>query len=505
MSNAAGYSYEAAQTGRLGGPWLGTDRDPNEDMYEVAEIATRAAQLVRNDPVMAALKCAKIVGTHGEAGLNFRSLVELDDDSAETAPDTTTDAEADLRRRIDDIIQEASAGTNLDACGQMHRREFDEAMDELATVHGEAFAVRAWLPDRPGAVTGSAWKLIRAQRVRNPPGEVNGPNLFEGITLARDGSPDGIWIAPPMRLLAYDQNPKRDRSPRAGWQWVSWYDDAGVPSVIHRIGSRPPGAYRGVSMYAPNLTMAKQTKGCLDAYVVAKRIQACHPIFIKCSDPNAAAKKDRNGAVWGPNTTIEPGKTYYIGDEGEVSFPSWSFQGADMREFLDTLYRNQFAAWGLPIDVVLAQLGETNMAASRSAWLQYYRRCGIWQTDHINQMRHPMDVAIVAEALAVGKLSMPAGMTMKQLMRGRYIRPARAMPDPKKEAEAVQAWADLGRDLTGLWAESGVDFRESTIQRASDNAWLKEYGVTATEPTGTEAQAQPEPTTDEADDAPDAE
>lgn len=494
MANAAGYQYEAAQPNRINGAWIGEDRDPNLDTYETAEIASRAAQLVRNDPVMAALKCAKLTGTHGETGLQFRSLVETDGDDQ-----SSTDAEAQLRDDIEKVIHEASEGTNLDACGQMHRRELDEAMDELATIHGESFAVRTWSPDRPGAVTGSAWKLLRAQRVRNPPGETNNARLFEGITLSKDGAPDGIWVSPPQRLYFDD---RADRSKKAGWTWTPWYDDSGVPSVLHRIGMRPPGAYRGVSMYAPNLTMAKQTKGCLDAYVIAKRIQACHPIFIRCEDPIAAAKKDRNGQVWGPNTTIEPGKVYYIGADGEVSFPSWSFQGADMREFLDTLYRNQFAAWGLPIDVVLAQLGETNMAASRSAWLQYYRRCAQWQTDHINQVRFPMDTAIVAEAIATRKLELPSGVTLKQAMRGRYIRPPRAMPDPKKEAEAVRVWADLGRDLTGLWAESGVDFRESTIQRASDDAWLRSYGVAATEPEGEQTDApQPSDDDDEADDA----
>jgi hypothetical protein len=72
---------------------------------------------------------------------------------------------------------------------------------------------------------------------------------------------------------------------------------------------------------------------------------------------------------------------------------------------------------------------------------------------------------------------MPAGMTIRQLMKGRYIRPARSMPDPLKEAMAVREWKDLGRDLTSLFGESGIDFRDSIAQREEDDRWMEEHNV----------------------------
>lgn len=464
------HSFQGASANRVQGGWL-METDPNQDwINESLDLATRATDLVRNDPVSAALLNAKTRGEQGSQGLKFRSLVEIDGDD-----NASSDAETELRQQIEALIDEASQGRNLDAQGLCTRRELETQLSELAAVAGESWLVRCDIPDRVGAVTSTCWKLIRRSRICNPPGMTDGPELFQGVALG-DGGPTGVWVGPPRRL--WSEQPKA-----AEWIFVPWYDDNGIPCVIHRIGKREAGAYRGISLYAPNLYLAKQIKNTIDAYVVAKRIQACHPIFIKCSDPVAAAKKDRNGVVWGPNTTIEPGKVYYIGEEGEVSFPTFSFQGSDMREFLDTLYRNEFAAWGLPIDVVLAQLGKTNMAASRSAWLQYYRQCDCWQDDHIEQAAHIINLCIIQEAILAGKLKVPAGMTLHQLMRGRWIRPPRSMPDPLKEAQAVRAWADLQRDLTGLFAESGVDFRESTMQREEDNRWLEEHDLDISEET----------------------
>ncbi len=456
--------YSGAGNNRLNGDWRLFERDPNIDWVQDAPVLrARAWDLYNNDPVVTALVTSKIIGTHGSRGLRFRSLYGDGDTN------TTTDQESDKRREIEDAVNRASDGCQLDADGLLTRHEMDEALDLLATVAGEGFAIRLFVPGRQRCELATCWRIIRPERVRNPPGEVDGAKLYQGIVIGEFGGPEGIWIQPPRRNGAYSYE-KRD------WVFVPWYGEDGSRNVIHRKGLSVPGCFRSVSMLAPLLAQAQQVKGVMDAYVVAKRIQACHPLFIRCDDPIEAAKKDQNGAVYGPNTRLEPGKVYYIGRDSELSAPNWSFQGADLKEFLDTNYRNMFAALGMPIDVVLAQLGETNMAASRSAWQQYYRRCEIWQDDHIEQVSGPMNESIVRESIARGELTGVSGSWSK-IMAGRYVRPPRAMPDPLKEAQAIKEWAGLGRDLTGLWAEAGIDFRESILQRAEDNKLLEAQGV----------------------------
>jgi capsid protein len=274
---------------------------------------------------------------------------------------------------------------------------------------------------------------------------------------------------------------------REDFVYIPWIAEDGSRNVIHRVGLRPPGGYRGVSAFAPLMAFAKQVKGIIEAYVVAKRVQACHPIFIQVDDPVAAAKADRNGAVWGNNTTLEPGKVYYIGKDSTVNFAAWTFNGADMRNFLDTLYRNQFAALGYPICVVLGQMSSGSNQAARSDWMQYYRTCTRRQDAHIAQCTSIIDESILREAVARGELANPDG-DWQRMLEGKYIRPARSMPDPLKEAQAVAAWAEVGRDLTSLYADAGIDFRESIMTRAENDQLMKDQGVAITT-----AQAVPLP------------
>ncbi len=468
-TGAPGSAYQAAGNNRLTADWRVWESDPNLDwMSDAATVRARAWDLFRNDPVMAALHQAKLVGTHGSRGLNYRSLY------AEDESNETSKSESDVRRKADDVIARYNRGFHVDASSTMSRVEFEKALDSLATVSGEGYAIRAWLPGRPRTEFATCWKLIRPERVCNPPGVKDSQGFYQGWELDDNGAPQALWIGPPRRL-GQSYNP-------AEWSRVPWHAADGCANVIYRTGLRVPGMYRAISMFAPNLLLEKQIKGCIDAYVVAKRIQACHPMFIECENPVEAAKNDRNGAVYGPNTSLEPGKTYYLAVGMKIHLPTWTFQGQDMREFLDTLYRNQFASWGLPIDVVLAQLGETNMAASRSAWQQYYRQCEIWQDEHIQQVSCVIDECVLREAVARGEL--PKSILTPRGMASRYVRPARAMPDPLKEAMAVKAWAELRRDLTGLFSEAGVDFRESVLQRSEDDALLEAQGLEqpATEP-----------------------
>ncbi len=462
---AVGAAYSAAGINRTTADWRIWENDPNYDwMSDAWVLRARAWDLFRNDPVMSALHQSKLVGTHGSKGLAFRSLYSAD------GSDETTPAESDQRREIENCIKRYNRGKQTDAGGMLSRLEFEKALDSLATIAGEGFAIRCWIPGRQRAEFATCWKLIRPERVYNPMGIHDSETMYQGIELDANGAPAALWVGP-ARRLTYSFDPK-------DWARIPWHADDGTPNVIHRSGLRIPGMYRGITMYAPNLMLAKQIKGCIDAYVIAKRIQACFPIFITCADPIEAAKNDRNGVVFGPNTAIEPGKVYYLAEGLSINIPTWTFNGADMKAYLDTLYRNQFASWGLPIDVVLAQLGETNMAASRSAWQQYYRQCEIWQDEHISQVSSVLDECIIRESVARGDL--PASVLTSTGLASRYVRPPRSMPDPLKEAQAVALWTTLKRDRTGLWAESGVDFDESIMQRAEDDEFMTAQGLEET-------------------------
>lgn len=457
--------WEGASVNRTTSDWRTWDYDPNIDwLLDSRTLAARSYDQYRNDPVFAALISAKEAGMFGSKGLIYRSLY------AEDETNETSDAESALRRKIEDVVHRYRMGVQADAAGQQTADELARTVERAADLSGDGILVRKWLPNRPRVEFATAWEFVRHDRIQNPPGHHDSADLYQGIKLEpKTGRALGIWVAPPRRLmLAGDGFSEKD------WIYVPFVADDGTPNVIHRVALRLPGAFRGITRFAPILSTARQVKHLNESYLIGKRIQASHAMFMTVPDPVEAAKNDRNGALFGPNTVVEPGKMYYLAEGTQVTIPQWGFNGSDMKEYLNLHYRNQFAALGFPIDVVLCQLGETNMAASRSAWQQYYRTCEILQDEHIRQVTSIMDECAIREAVGRGEL--PAKVLTPRGLRSRYSRPPRAMPDPLKEAQAVQLWAQMKRDLTGLWAESGVDFRDSILQRAEDDELMRAQG-----------------------------
>jgi capsid protein len=464
--------FQAGQPSRTMGPaspWSAVVQEPEYEWTTSArEIALRATDLIRNDPVMFALLGAKSGGTHGPRGLRFRSLYRIDD-----APDTS-EAERKVRDQINAWLDRASVSVDASSC--FSRVELERTVDGEADVMGDGFLVRQVDASRPGAQTAVCFQFVRSARVCDPPLEAGRQigNLFEGIEIDAAGRPIALWIAPSARTLMDNGWRPQD------WTRVPWWDAAtGLPNVLHRRGQVLPGCVRGVSRFASCLFVAKQTRGTLEAYVVGKRVQACHPIIVEVEDPVAAAKKDRAGAVLGPNTTIEPGKIYYVAKGSAVHFSSWAFQGADMREFIDTLYRNAFAAWGMPRSIVFGEMSAGSNQAARSDWMQYRDRCTVWQDEFIRQVSQWIDRWLIREGIARGEID--ADPNDPRTYAGEYQRPPARMPEPLKEAQAARAWLDIGRDFTSVFSEAGLDFDSSTRQRSQDDRLRSDQGISTSE------------------------
>ena len=304
--------YKGAGQNRLMADWNVWLTDPRLDYaQEAGVLAARAWDLVKNDPFAAAMVEAKIIGTHGSDGMRLRSLYQSDDNMA------TTDKERAIRRQIEICIQDASYGTALDAGGMLSRLDLETQLDTIACVSGDCFAVRVWKSGRQ-ATGAQCWRIVRPERVSNPDGRPDEDGLFQGMLFDSNTKPAGIYvdISKSLPWTGY-----ADRK----YDFIPWYAPDGTPNIIHRVGKRIAGLPRGISMFAPLLVQMKQLQGTAEAYVVAKRAQACYPVFVKTDDPMGAAKQDRKGAILGPHTSFAPGKVYYTARENEIVLPQWQF------------------------------------------------------------------------------------------------------------------------------------------------------------------------------------
>ncbi len=452
-------AHDGAQATALLGGWGQYLGDPDQAWtWDAETMAARASELVRNDPHARAMLEAAILGVFGPTGLHSRSLYQADDAS------DTTDAERAMRRKIDASIERASSRKRLDAAGQRTRRQLGIQFFTSKVVTGDGFAVRCWKPNRPNAYQAQAWRIVRFERVCNPQDKPNTDTLWEGLEFDEEGS----WTAIHIRDRARFDQLKTGEKPT--WTRIPVYAEDGQLNVLHGFRS-VAGERRGFSWFAPLLVLAKHLQQTVSAYVIAKRIQACHPTFVKTDDPDATAAAAAAHAKLGPNTEYKPGRTYYTGLNSEIVFPQWSFNGADFLQFVDSQLRVFTATWGMPFQFVLQQLTETNLAASRAALDQASRAFETMQGEHIEEFDGPIDESIIREDVARGRLAV-VGDDWDRICKARWLGPRQWSTDRVKDADAAGLWKKMGKSPTKIFAEQGMDFEEEIAQSAQDERYV---------------------------------
>lgn len=444
--------------------WLA---DPDDWANAWPMVASRAASLVEDFPTAAAMVRARLLRVHGPHGLRFRSLYQSDE-----APDTT-DAEVQKRREIELAIKRGER--NIDAGGTLSRAEFDWHLSWNACVLGDGFAVRVWQPI-PGIPTSTRWRIINPARVMAPTSKAADPMFSGGIEVDRNGRPAALWVKPEKKSpggIYGAGEPER----------IAWWAPDGTRNVVHKRGLTRPGSRRGLSEFAPIMLPARMLQGIDIAYVTMKRVQASHPMLIKVPDLKAAREQYRGTRIG----------NLLIGEGHDVQLPAFKFEGADYREFTDTVLRGICAAWQLPWELVLGDHSAKSGAASRSLWQQHYQAADREQQQHVEQVQAPMDESILREAVALGDLDLTDDWTRNTM--GTYQGPPRVMPDPHKEIEWATAAVALGMSKTTVFGRMGEDFRDETMQKRQD-AELEDAQEMDDEPEAAQAAAPMEPEDD---------
>lgn len=438
-------------------------------------VAARAQDLVCNDSFASAMVAAKLDNTHGPQGLRRRSLAYLTDDNL------VTDDERALRRGVETRLDQTWGGTVFDVQGLLGRKEFDRALDWLATVLGEGFAIRLFRPGSDGPYA-TRWRLIRPERVSNPDDRPNDDRLYHGIELDEDGAPAALWIemghTGPFGIVTSRQ-----------WMRVPWWAPDGTRNVVHRVGWRMPGMLRGMSMFAPLLLLLRQLSGTLEAHVVAKRAQACTPVIYYVEDPEEAAKAARadSRSILSANTKFNPLQVYYAKFGSNVVFPEVKYNGADLEAFYVLGARVLCATWQMPVEVALAKMGEASLSSARAGLDQLDRTAQGWQYDHIAQASAPMDEAYIREDVARGRIA-PGDAGMPGLFACRYSRPPKYSTDRLKDAQTVAAQIAAGRSKSASYADFGWHFEDETEERIRDDRFEADSREAANLPATTQDQ-----------------
>lgn len=458
--------HDAAAQTATASDWATDYRDPNWTFgAEGHIIGARSEDAARNNPVGAAAIETMCAGTLGEHGLLFRSGFARDLDQE------TDDAEDAVRRRINDAVRRATLGTRFDVAGQRTWRGLLETTLASSLLTGDGFAVRVVKPNRLGRqYQASCVRLIHSGRVSNPDYGPDSDRMFRGIELDGDGTPVAINVRR-YRLIGGSVGADE-------WQRIPIYGADGSRQVTHLRRSWHPDQLRGTGWLAPILSLLKQFGGVNDAYVVAKRIQACYPLVLLTDDPATLAEAARNGTLLKAGMRIKPGTVYVGKSDVQFEYKNLVFNGADHQQFAESLLQLATAALGLPYEVVINRLNKSNLAAARAALLAAYRAFRIQQHELIVQVIEPWIEWIIREDIARGRLAGLGTDDLDLILRGKFLRPAVPTPNLMQDVNAAKTMIDMAVAPEDAFSMVGMPDFESTIRLHAQNTKLmKAQGV----------------------------
>lgn len=240
--------------------------------------------------------------------------------------------------------------------------------------------------------------------------------------------------------------------------------------LIHMFRRERPGQVRGVTWFAPVLTIARDMADFIDAANVKARMEACFAGFIINSDESVPLfDQSLNGTqdVNVPDamtTTIEPGmlKELRSGQDIKFATPTATSQ-------IETILMYNLQALsvgvGCTYDQTTGDLRQANYSSLRAGKLDFWGLIGQLQAQTIiPQLCQPIWERFISRAILAGRLP-------DRKKNGGYpcewVVPAREMIDPKKDFDAQKNLVRSGAmtpqqyiaSFGGNWREALADFK----------------------------------------------
>ena len=463
-------------------PILGTD--PNDDVWrEGSGVTNRSWHLWRANPYGRALTKTMEEGVLGPCGLLPRSLFRgatgIDQSSDPGAAVAAIDSSQSARAGIEKSLRSAYRGKRFDATGMHTKREMTNLMLLSMLVAGNGWSIRQWLPNRPGRqYQATCWRVVDPSRISNPNFAANTANMFEGVQLDDNGCPVGVHVQ--------RRNPYAMQIIEYKWDFVPWYAPDGTLNVCHLKAPGRPDQIIGIGWFDSIMSLVHQLGEVTDAYVVAKRVQACIGYIEASGNPSASVGAQRNGSTGQSPTGATTGRMYpgmriVVPKDTTITPLNWNFMGGDHSAFQDSLLQSISAAWGLPMEFVQHRLTKSNMASARVALGQAYRTFTSVQEMLIGSVETPWAESVVMEDLARGRLNVDQS-DLDDVLSFRWNRPAKQFPDPQKEANGGLLMKELGKAPSTILAEQGLDHETEILIGQQDRAFEKAHGFSPVPP-----------------------
>lgn len=487
-----GYRGTQGDRGKRRG-WFARARSANADMLPGSErLRAEQRDAAMNQPIATAAINRMVTFV---VGTGLMSLPAIDGEALGLSAEQVED----WHRRIAADYDAYMASKDVDA----ERKSTGYGQQAVAyrgtITSGDILALRVMPEGQPGRLALTAWKLIEADRLKNPPtiadGAVNpatGNIVAGGVEVDRWGAPIAYHVLKQhpgdlqIRSIA-NQVPERIEA---------WDRNLLLPRVVHVFKKERPEQARGVGMLACIIEPLKTVSDASDAELHATVMSAMLAVVYKSPGATPMPEPDYgDGAGEGgeggdqagfapppqPNEyKFESGSVMEIDSDSEVEIKTPGRPNSAFDPFFQAIVRQIGAALGIPAGVLLL-LFNSSYTASKAELEALYMLVRAERAWLGGDLCVPQYVCFLAEKIATGAYDMPgffSDLRVRAAWCGVDWRgDGKISLNPLQEAKGYQTQQENGwRTGEEITAElTGGNYRENVRRRGAEHrAWLAE-------------------------------
>lgn len=511
FGGGSGYRGGRGDRGKRRG-WFARARSANADTLPGSE-RLRATQrdAVMNAPIATAAINRMVTFV---VGSGLMALPAIDGEALGLKPE---EVEA-WHRRIATDYDAYMASKDVDAERKSTGYGLQAVSYRGAITSGDMLAMRVMPTDQPGRVTETAWKLIEADRLRNPPTVVDGGIYAPtGNMVAGGVEVDGYGA--PVAYHVLRQHPG-DLLIRPGYNLVperieAWDRKLQLPRVIHLFKRERPEQVRGVGLLATIIEPLKTVSDASDAELYATVMSAMIAVVYKSKGASPMPMPDfgdegEEGLAGGsgeggvappepPNDyRFESGSVLEIDSDADVEIKSPGRPNSAFEPFFHAIVRQIGAAIGIPEGVLMLMFNSSYTASKAELEVFYLqvRAERAWLEGDIAVWQY---VCWLAEKIARGDYDMPgffSDLRQRAAWAGVGWRgDGKITLNPLQEAKGYEiqeahAWK-TGEEITAEL--TGGSHRENIRKRGAEHRAFVAEGLTVPTQPGAAKAPQPEP------------
>ena len=354
---------------------------------------------------------------------------------------------------------------------------------------GEGLGILRWdeqsEPDWPWR---TSLQVIDADRLSNPYGRLEDIRFRHGIERDENG----------RHALAYHFREAHPSDPSAWGQQLRWErvpvrTEWGRPIVIHVRAKTRPDETRGVSKLVTALRKIKMLQRFSDAELQTAAVNALFAGVIYSTNSHAADDLGIQDML----QQSEARKEYYDGADPRLSdgsrvaalFPGDQFDlntaqrpGGNYQAFQTAFLQAIASGLDMSYEQLASDWSKTNYSSGRMALVEGWRHVMSARRIVASQAGFPIMLAVVEEALDLGKIEQPPGApdlyeNPAGWLAGDWIGPGRGWVDPVKEAEGARLRIAAGLSSHEREAaEQGGDWESILGQQMDERAAFRAAG-----------------------------